>query len=83
MSARRRPAHISKPVRGGAARKEPAEALSELSTAIALVETISFAMQTHEDEPDLGSIAASLEVAVYKLGAAYSEIDLALMRAMP
>jgi hypothetical protein len=72
-----------KPAPKGGDSNEPGEALSKLSTAIALVETISFAMQIHEDEPDFGSIAASLEVAVCKLGMAYSEIDLALMRATP
>lgn len=63
--------------------REPGEALSRLSTAIALMETVSFAMRTHEDEPDVGSIAASLEVACCHLVRAYSDIDLALMRATP
>lgn len=57
------------------------EALGKLSVAIALVETAALAMRTHEDEPDFGAIAASLTVAVHKLGTAYGEIDLVLMGA--
>src|SRR4051812_11703426 len=68
----------SSPARADADGKEPTEALSQLSTAIALVEMISLAMRTHEDEPHLGSIAESLEVACCQLVRAYSEIDLAL-----
>jgi hypothetical protein len=48
--------------------QEAGELLGKLSTAIALVETVSFAMQTCEDEPDLGSIATSLELACCKAG---------------
>jgi hypothetical protein len=58
--------------------EELAEALSKV--ALALVETVSLAMRVHEHEPDLGSIAASPEVARCQLGRAHSEIDLALMR---
>jgi len=60
-----------------------AEALSKLSTAIALVETIALAMQSHEDEPDFGAIAASMKVACCQLERAHSDIDLAFMRAAP
>ena len=63
--------------------QEPGEVLRKLSMAIALVETVYIAMRTREDEPDVGSIAASLEVACSQLVCAYSEIDLALMRATP
>jgi hypothetical protein len=45
------------------------------------VETVALAMQTHEDEPDFGSIAVSLEVAHCRLVSAYDDMDLALMRA--
>jgi hypothetical protein len=63
--------------------QEAGELLRKLSMAIALVETVSFAMQTREDEPDLGSIATSLELACCQLVQAYGEIDLALMKATP
>jgi hypothetical protein len=71
---------IAKATADRAGNRGPGEALSKLSTAIALVETVSFAMRTHGDEPDVGSIAASLEVACCQLVRAYSDIDLALMR---
>lgn len=59
---------------------EYGEALLKLSNAIALAETVSLAMQTHEDQPDFGSIAVASEMAIRQLRFAYREIDMAFMR---
>jgi hypothetical protein len=61
----------------------PAEApesdpLERLSKAIALVETVATAMQTREDDPDLGPICACLEIACCQLRRAHGAVDLAL-----
>ncbi len=57
------------------------DVLLRLSRAIALVETIAIAMQTHEDDIQLGSIAMSLELACCQLRRAHGAVDLALGRA--
>ena len=59
------------------------DALLRLSRAIALVETIAVAMQTNEEDIQLGSIAMSLELACCQLRRAHSAVDLALGRATP
>ena len=56
------------------------DALLRLSRAIALVETIAIAMQTHEDDIKLGSIAMSLELACCQLWRAHGAVNLALDR---
>ena len=56
------------------------DALLRLSRAIALVETIAVAMQTHEDDIKLGSIAMSLELACCQLWRAHGAVDLAINR---
>ncbi len=60
--------------------RDYSEALLKLSNAIAMAETVSLAMQTHEDQPDFGSIAVASEMSVRQLRFAYHEIDMAFMR---
>ena len=57
---------------------EPSDPLERLSRAIALVETISIAMTTREDDPDLGPICTCLELAACQLRRAHGAVDLAL-----
>jgi hypothetical protein len=52
--------------------------LLRLSRAIALVETIAVATQTHEDDIKRGSIAMSLELACCQLWRAHGAVNLAL-----
>ena len=59
------------------------DTLLRLSRAIALVETIAVAMQTHEDDIELGSIAMSLELACCQLWRAHGAVDLAINRVTP
>ena len=59
------------------------DALLRLSRAIALVETIAVAMQTHEDDIKQGSIAMSLELACCQLWRAHGAVDLALNGVTP
>jgi hypothetical protein len=54
------------------------DVLERLSRSISLVETIAVAMQTHEDDPDLGSIAEALDVACCQLRGVHGAVDLAL-----
>jgi hypothetical protein len=63
--------------------EQPEKALMKFSTAIALVETISLAMRTHEDLPEFGPIAAAVEVACRKLHKAYEAVDRAFMGVRP
>lgn len=57
---------------------EDSDVLEGLSRAISLVETAAVAMQTHEDDRELGPIAEALDVACGKLRRMYGAIDLAL-----
>jgi hypothetical protein len=57
---------------------EQSDPLERLSRAIALVETISIAMTTREDDPDLGPICTCLELAACQLRRAHGAVDLAL-----
>jgi hypothetical protein len=54
------------------------DVLERLSRSISLVETIARAMQTHEDDPELGPIAEALDVACVQLRQAHGAVDLAL-----
>src|SRR5690348_11786939 len=57
---------------------EDCDVLEELSRAISLVETVAVAMQTHEDDRELGAIAEALDVACGELRRMYGAVDLAL-----
>src|SRR5690348_6014610 len=57
---------------------QPEDVLEGLSRSISLVETIAVAMQTHEDDPDLGPICACLGIACCQLRRAHGAVDLAL-----
>jgi len=59
-------------------RSDDDDPLLRLSRAIALVETIAVAMQTREDDRELGPIAPCLDLACYKLRRAHGAVDLAL-----
>ena len=59
---------------------EDGDVLNHLSRSIALVETIAVAMQTHEDDIELGSIAISLDLACRELRRDHGAVDLALNR---
>lgn len=54
------------------------DVLERLSRSISLVETIAVAMQTHEDDPVLGSIAETLDLACCQLRGVHGAVDLAL-----
>jgi hypothetical protein len=57
---------------------EDGDVLEGLSRAISLVETIAVAMQTHEDDRELGPIAEALDVSCDELRRMYGAVDLAL-----
>lgn len=54
------------------------DVLEFLSRAISLVETIAVAMQTHEDDAELGPLTEALDVACVQLRQAHGAVDLAL-----
>jgi len=51
------------------------ELLESLSSRLALVETVSLALQTLEDRPEVGSISAALELAVAMLARVHEDVD--------
>jgi len=57
---------------------ESGDVLEHLSRSIAIVETISVAMRTREDDIELGPIAACLDFACCQLRRAHGAVDLAL-----
>ena len=62
---------------------EKGDVLERLSRSISLVETIARAMQTHEDDPELGPIAEALDVACVQLRQVHGAVDLALREVAP
>lgn len=52
--------------------------LEKLSARLALVETASIALRKFEEEPEIGSICASLEHAIQMLAKAHEDVDLYL-----
>ena len=93
-AVRRRPARKSHsstptPARKGRARPtrqepdpvpKPSELLETLSARLALVETASIALRKFEEEPEIGSICASLEHAALMLGRAHADVELCLRK---
>ena len=93
-AVRRRPARKSRSSTPSSARKAPArrarqepdavpkpsELLETLSARLALVETASIALRKFEEEPEIGSICASLEHAALVLGRAHADVELCLRK---
>jgi hypothetical protein len=62
---------------------EDGDVLEGLSRAISLVETVAVAMQTHEDNCEVGPLAEALDVACCELRRMYGAVDIALRQAKP
>jgi hypothetical protein len=63
-----------------ARRAESGELLEHLSAQLALVETVSIALQKFEEQPEIGAICASLEHAVSMLASAHEHVEHYLQR---
>jgi hypothetical protein len=46
-----------------------------LSSALALVETVGFALKEFEEQPGLGSICMALDQAISAVGSAHAEVE--------
>jgi hypothetical protein len=57
---------------------EDGDVLERISRALALVEAMAVAVQTHEDDRELGSIVVCLDLARCKVQRAHGAVDLAL-----
>ena len=78
---RNTPSSARAPRKGGGS-SPPAydELLENLSRHLSLVETVSIALRTLEDRPEVGPICAALEQAVTLLGRAHEAVDEYLRR---
>lgn len=60
-------------------RNEPIATVGQLalrlSSALALVETVGFALKEFEEQPGVGSICMALDQAISTVGSAHSEVE--------